>query len=133
MLISQLFEYILLLTKGSQVGLLGELAPFYAFCWEVGNYEFISEGHSIAICIYTFCNLEDAERVMSLPYDKAQYEYFLILVRKQIRGEVVIPTLVCGKISKTGKESMFKRWKESGAKKMLFHKAKLNKFFLISL
>jgi hypothetical protein len=132
-LISQFFEYVLHLTKETNVGLLNELVPFYTFCWEVGNYLFLSEGHNISLCIYSFCNLPDAEKVMSLPYEQAIYEYGLILSRKQIRGEVVVPNLVCGKLSKISKEVALKKWEALGAKKVLFHKAKLNKFFLISL
>jgi len=133
MLVSHLFEYILHLTKGTNTGLLNELVPFYTFCWEVGNYLFLSDGHNVSLCIYSFCNLSDAEKIMSLPYDQAIYEFTLVLLRKQIRGDVVIPDIVCGKVSKIGKNIALTKWKELGAKKILYHKTKLNKFFLISL
>jgi len=132
MLVSQFFEYISFLTRGTEVG-IGELSWFYAFCWEVGNYIFLSEGNNMALCIYSFCNFSDAEKIISLPYNEAIREYSLILARKQIRGDVLIPDLVCGKISKIGKEIALKKWKDLGAKKILYHKAKLNKFFLVSL
>jgi len=133
MLVSHLFEYILHLTRGTNVGLINELTPYYAFCWEVGNYLFFSEGNNVSLCIYSFCNLSDAEKIMSLPYQQALYESALVLLRKQIRGDVVIPDLVCGKISKLGKNFALTKWKDLGAKKILYHKAKLNKFFLVSL
>jgi len=134
MLFSHLLEYLRLLTANN-VGFPGNMTPYYAFCWEVGNYVFLSEGNDISICIYGFCNADDAERIMNLPYDEAVREYLLVLLRKQIRGEVVIPDIVCGKIENVVRIKNFitGKWKELGAKKVLYHKAKINKFFLISI
>ncbi len=129
MRISHLFEYVLLL------GGLNLEHNFlnYAFSWEVGNYLFLSDGNDISLCIYSFCNLDDAERIISLPYDEATKEYYIVLARRQVRGEVVIPDLVCGKISSRAKNIAIEKWKSLGVKKILYHKSKLNKFYLTEL
>ena len=135
MLISHLFEYIRHFTKDSKVSVPSLMMPFYAFCWEIGNYIFLSEGNNISICVYGFCNFDDAEKIMSLPYEDAVREYYLVLLRKQIRGEVVIPDIVCGNIVNAVRSKNFAvgKWKELGAKKVLYHKAKMNKFYQISI
>jgi hypothetical protein len=132
MLLSHLLEYAVCLThdKTNQINLY---APFYAFCHEVGNYMFISDGDNMALCFYGFCNLEDAEKIMSLPYDQACVEYYMVLARKQVRGPVVVPDLVCGKVTPYGKTFALSRWRDMGVQKILFHKTKLSKFFLMEV
>jgi len=57
----------------------------------------------------------------------------LILMRKQLRGEVIFPFLICGKIDAVYKDYFKSHMKSLGAKAIVFYKTKRKRFYFMEV
>jgi len=104
-----------------------EQCNLIAWAYEVKNYFIAAVNGQWVVAFYAFCNLDDAERIMKT---QSFLEGAKVLMRKQVRGDVIFPFLVCGNVLPIHKSFFMKNAKTLGAKKMIFFKTKRDKFYL---
>lgn len=123
MLLSHLYNYAFVLCADKS-WMIDQLYPIIAWSFENGCYIVSAIDGQWAMCFYVFCNMDDIKNIDDY------YDYLKVVNRKQLKGEVCIPYLVCGKIIPEYL-SLFKTiMKKKGVKKIFYYKTKTAKFYV---
>jgi len=130
MLLSHLFDLCFALCGKDNYWQVSEQCNMIAWAYETGNYLLISRNGGYMACFYAFCNYDDVERIMK---SNDYMEGLLVLARRQIRGDVIFPFLVCGKVDKIHKDMFKLHARALGAKRMIYYKSKLHKFYTVEV
>lgn len=127
MLLSHLYSYAVVLC-GNNAWQVDAFYPLMAWSYETGNYAICALNGQWVMCFYTFCNISDIEYIGN-DYNK----YVEVLLRKQVKGDVIIPYFVCGKIYLRYKDWFKSFLRDKKVKKILFYKSKIRKFYIMEV
>jgi len=130
MLLSQIFDLCFSLCGQDNYWQISEQCSMIAWAYERGNYLIASKNGEWAVCFYAFCNFDDAKKLIET---NDFLDGALVLMRRQIRGDVIFPFLVCGKIDMIYKDFFKKHAKALGAKAMVYYKTRLKKFYMMEV
>jgi len=103
---------------------------FFGGFYKGGNYMIASRNGQWAACFYAFCNMEEAKKLAT---SDNFLDGALILMRRQLRGDVIFPFLICGKIDAVYKDYFKSHMKSLGAKAIVFYKTKRKRFYFMEV